>query len=304
MTPAFAQEALQPSRPAWMFRYASHLGYRSPEEPLFPAGAGGLDVERHVAFAAEIGFSGVQYALAVTRPAEERARFAAAMAAHRLEAGCLIYAPMDIARRSLWSSPERSDQDAALEQLKQAIEVASQIGARCIAILSGARPGEPLQDQQARAATLLARAVELAVPAGVVLGLETLSAHRVPDMLFHRLEDAARIVTQVDNAALRLIFDTSHIHEMDGSVVQRLRETSHLIDRVQFADHPGRVEPGAGDIDFAGVMGELRAMNYAGLIELEHGWSGHGVAGEGAGLNRLSRLERASENAAPDREAK
>ena len=287
-----------------MFRYASHLGYRSPEEPLFPASAGGLDVERHVAFAAEIGFSGVQYALAVTRPREERARFAAAMAAHRLEAGCLIYAPMDFARRPLWSSPERSDQDAALEQLKLAIEAAGQTGAHCIAILSGAQPGEALGDQQARAATLFARAADLAAPASLVLGLETLSVHRVPDMLFHRLDDAARIVTQVDNAALRLIFDTGHIHEMDGSVVQQLRETAHLIDRVQFADHPGRVEPGAGDIDFAEIMRELRAIDYAGLIELEHGWSERGVAGESAGLNRLSRLERASENAAPSRNAK
>ena len=79
----------------WHLRYASHLGYRSVEEPLFRDSVGTLDPVAHLEFAAGLGFAGVQYALARGRPQDEQARVGAALARLGLEAGCMIYTTFD-----------------------------------------------------------------------------------------------------------------------------------------------------------------------------------------------------------------
>ena len=69
----------------WTLRYASHLGYRSADAPLYPESVGSLDPVAHVEFAAGLGFSGVQYALARSRPVPEQEAVARALARHGLE---------------------------------------------------------------------------------------------------------------------------------------------------------------------------------------------------------------------------
>ena len=65
---------------AWQLRYASHLGYRSAQEPLFRASVGTLDPLAHVDYAANLGLAGVQYALARGRPTDEQDAVGAALA--------------------------------------------------------------------------------------------------------------------------------------------------------------------------------------------------------------------------------
>ena len=45
---------------AWQLRYASHLGYRSAQEPLFRASVGSLDPLAHIDYAAKLGLAGMQ----------------------------------------------------------------------------------------------------------------------------------------------------------------------------------------------------------------------------------------------------
>ena len=93
----------------WKLRYASHLGYRSVDEPLFRESVGSLDPVAHIDHAASLGFAGVQYALAMTRPADEHRRVGAALARHGLETGCMLWAGFDKVRVPLWGdgSPHR-----------------------------------------------------------------------------------------------------------------------------------------------------------------------------------------------------
>jgi hydroxypyruvate isomerase len=52
----------------WNLRYAAHLGFRSPDAPLFPASAGASDPLTQIEFAASIGFAGIQDPWFATRP--------------------------------------------------------------------------------------------------------------------------------------------------------------------------------------------------------------------------------------------
>jgi hydroxypyruvate isomerase len=42
------------------------------------------------------------------------------------------------------------------------------------------------------------------------------------------------------------------------------------IGHVQFSDHPGRHEPGTGDIDFSALFGQLDRLGYSGWVGAEY----------------------------------
>src|SRR5258708_6296230 len=124
----------------WQLRYASHLGYRSVQEPLFPASVGTLDPLAHIDYAAELGLAGVQYALARGRPIEEQAAVGAAMARHGLQTGCVIYTGFDNIRRPIWADNGPPARELLTRELALAVETAHRVGSTHIAVLSGLDP--------------------------------------------------------------------------------------------------------------------------------------------------------------------
>src|SRR3546814_5780411 len=85
---------------------------------------------------------------------------------------------------------------------------------------------------------------------GMKLCIEAVSAERLPHMLLHHFGDAIEVVREADHPAVRLIFDYAHVQAMDGDIPGHLDAGWDLIELIQLADHPGRVEPGAGELNF------------------------------------------------------
>jgi hydroxypyruvate isomerase len=276
---------------AWQLRYASHLGYRSAQEPLFRASVGTLDPLAHVDYAASLHLAGVQYALARGRPTDEQGAVGAALARRSMEAGCVIYTSFDNIRRPLWADAGSSAREALAQELTLAFETARRVGSSHIAVLSGIDPRANAKAQRAAFVDNLRWAAERAEKAGVVLLLESVDSARLPDMLLHHITDASEIAAAVDSPAVRLIFDTGHVQAMDGDVVRHLEAAWDQIAIVQLADTPGRLEPGSGEIDFAAVLGVLKRRRFHGLVELEFGWSVPGIETEQAFIERLRRLD-------------
>ena len=278
---------------AWQLRYASHLGYRSSEEPLFKGSVGSLDPLAHVEYAASIGFSGVQYALARGRPRAEQEAVGAALARRELEAGCVIYTTFNKIRQPLWSDTGHEARATLAEELALSFDTARRVGSRYLAVLSGLDPSREEKPQRAAFVENLRWAAERAEQAGMVLLLESVDRSRLPGMLLHHIADAHEMIAAVDSPSVRLIFDTAHIQAMDGDLIAHLEATWDAIAVVQLADTPGRLEPGTGDVDFAGVLGVLKRRGFRGLVELEFGWSVPGRDAEQAGLERLRQLDAA-----------
>ena len=84
----------------WNLRYAPHLGYRPPFQPLFAATVDTDDPVEHVRFAAEQGFAGVLYALARGRTPREQERVGREIADRGLEAGCVAYTTFEQLRNT------------------------------------------------------------------------------------------------------------------------------------------------------------------------------------------------------------
>lgn len=290
---------------SWRLRYASHLGYRSHDTPLYVATVGSLDATEHVDFAASLGLSGVQYALAVSRPAEERAKFATAMRRQVLETGCVIYAPPEITRAPLWNDAGARNRDEIRNRLRTAFAVANEVGSTHVAILSGADPDAPIAPQHAALIENLKQAADLAHGANVTICLEAVSNLRLKNMLLHYLSDTLEVLRKVDHPRVRLAFDTSHTQVMDGDVLAWWRESLPFADLLQRAEGPNRIEPGTGEIDFEAILEEAIRRNFRGLVELEHGWSEPSAATEKRSIEWLRSIDaRAAERVASGGESR
>jgi hydroxypyruvate isomerase len=271
----------------WKLRYASHLGYRSADTPLYLHSVGSLDPSRHVEFAADLGFAGVQYALARTRPVDEQRAVGDALRRRGLEAGCILFAPVQTAVQPLWASSDPDHRQAIVAQIDQAIDCARRIGSRHVAVIGGADPRAPLAWQQLAMVENLKWMADRAEEAGVVLCLESLSRRSLPNMLLSHVGEAYAVAKAVNSRAVRLIFDTSHVQIMDGDLLANLDACWDLIAIVQLADNPGRLEPGTGELNFPNILRRLVDRQFKGLVELEHGWSTPDATTETRGIEWL-----------------
>ena len=276
---------------AWTLRYASHLGYRASDTPLYRHIVGSLDPVAHVEFAASLGFGGVQYAMARARPVAEQEAVARALARHGLEAGCMIYTTRDKLAAPLWNRSDAETRAVLATELGGAFETAKRINSRYIAVLSGADPRLPLAYQRTALIENLRWAADLADRAGVILCIESINRRSLPNMLIHHIGDTHEIVSAVNRPSVRLIFDTAHIQAMDGDLLNHLDACWDAIALVQIADNPGRFEPGAGELNFTHILRFLHRRQYRGLVELEHDWSVASRDTEQRGIEFLRQLD-------------
>jgi hydroxypyruvate isomerase len=268
-------------------RYASHLGYRSPD-PLFVDSVGTLDPKAHIEFANLLGFAGVQYAWAAEQPAAKVERAGQALAACGMEGGSVVFAPHDVVTRPLWT--DVTARTSALGHVRHAVGIAKKVHSRTLVVLVTAHADLPLEEQRATLLDNLRAAADIAFSQNIIIGLEPMIA--LPGMLIRSCAEAYELIREVAHPGVKLVFDTGHVHDMGEDVAASFARMIGEICVLQLADQPGRVEPGAGRLNITAVLTQAIVDQFSSLIELEHGWSSPGVTGERAGLDRLIALDK------------
>lgn len=189
----------------------------------------------------------------------------------------IALAETGVALTSFCVGPRRSLVDPAqheefLAAVAATLETAKTLGRPPLVIASGfTREGVSLEEQRAEAVKALRLAAALAEEAGVVLVLEplnTIVSH--PGMFLSSTTLALDIIEEVGSPHLRLLYDVFHSTVMGEDMEEGLGGRIHLVQHVQFADNPGRNEPGTGDIDWRDTVSKLRALGYDGAIGLEY----------------------------------
>ena len=257
--------------------FTPHIGFPTPATPLFDALVGDASPEAQIAFAAAQGFRRVQDPFAAQRSEAAQLRVGAAARAAGVGLSCFVYASMERVSQPQWSALDPQGRAALEADLAEAIAIGRRIGSRHIAILTGADPARTSAEQRKAMAANLARLAERAADADMMLCVEAVNARRLPQMLLHHFADAIEVVRSAAHPAVRLIFDTAHVQAMDGDILGSMDAAWDLIDLIQLADHPGRVEPGAGELNFTRIITEIERRGFAGPVELEHGWSRPGA---------------------------
>ena len=80
---------------------------------------------------------------------------------------------------------------------------------------------------------------------------------------------AIKIVRAVGSTHVKILWDLYHMHISEGDLCGHLREGIKELGYVQLADHPGRNEPGTGEIHYNRVLNELANLGYTGYVGVE-----------------------------------
>ncbi|PRX37120.1 hydroxypyruvate isomerase [Meinhardsimonia xiamenensis] len=161
------------------------------------------------------------------------------------------------------------------------LRYAGALGPRHIHIMAGAAEGP-----EARAAFLRNLAWAAAEAPAQSLTIEPINPVDMPGYFLADFDLAAEIITEVGAPNLGLQFDAYHAHRITGDVLGTWERHRALVRHVQIADHPGRHEPGSGEIDFPAFFARLDADGYEGFVSAEY----HPAGSTAEGLGWLGKL--------------
>lgn len=242
-----------------------------------------LPLSERLARAAEAGFRGVE----VLFPYDEMAaaEMARALDRHGLSLVLLNASPGDwtAGERGLAALPGREAEFRA--GLDRAVAYARATFCPRLHVMAGlVPPGVAPAPFWRCYAENLARAAEAAPDLQILI--EPINTRiDMPGYLLDSTAAALEVIDRIGAPNLALQYDIYHMHIMeDGARPEPIRKLLPRIGHMQLADHPGRHEPGTGEIDFATLLPALDAMGYAGWIGCEYreqaglGWAADWLA--------------------------
>ena len=116
----------------------------------------------------------------------------------------------------------------------------------------------------------LAYAADLLAIDGVQLLVEPLNKYDTSDIYLYDLNEALRVIAAADRPNVALQFDIYHQARMGMDIISQLQTHIDHIGHIQFADAPGRGEPGSGAIDFYAIFSEIDKLGYSGWLGAEY----------------------------------
>jgi hydroxypyruvate isomerase len=157
------------------------------------------------------------------------------------------------------------------DQLRRAVDLACDLGCPLVNVLAGRRlPGVAEADQLRCLTDNLRWAAELAGRSGRTLVIEPINDHDIPGYLLPRVVDVLAVLDELAPNPVKLQLDTYHVVVMGDDVPDSVAAAGSRLGHVQIADHPGRHEPGTGDLDMNALFAALSAVGYSGGIGLEY----------------------------------
>ena len=182
---------------------------------------------------------------------------------------------IEIAQFTAWGFvPGMNDpkfHDKFVKEIEASVETAKKINCKKMTVVGGNdQPGMTQAQMHDNIITALKRVAPIAAAGEVMLILEPMNI-RV-DHKGHCLygsADAVRICREVNSPFVKINWDLYHMQISEGDLCGRLREGFDQVGYLQLADHPGRHEPGTGEIHYNRVLREAYELGYHDFVGLE-----------------------------------
>jgi hydroxypyruvate isomerase len=241
-----------------MPRFAANLGWLFTEQPF-------LD---RFAAARRAGFDAVEFPTPYDFPA---AQIAEKLREHSLRCN-LFNLPMgDKAKGDFGIACRPGREDEFREGVAQAIDYARALQPERINCIAGvARAGEERRELEDRLVKHLRFACDEFKRANLQMVIEPLNVTDAPGFLIPRQDDGARVIAAVGADNLGLQFDIYHVAMMGDDPSSTLARLRAIIRHIQFADVPGRGEPGSGTLPIARYFDEIDRLGYEGWVAAEY----------------------------------
>ncbi len=165
-----------------------------------------------------------------------------------------------------------ANRDAFLAGLRRSVEVAQRLGAEVLIAQAGNDlAGRSREEQRLALVGTLRGAAGILQGSGVRLGLEplnTLIDHK--GYFLSSTSEAIDIVDEVGRPEIGIVYDLYHSAVMGERIETVLAGRVEHVFHAHVADHPGRNEPGSGEVDLGARLAWLFANGYAGPVGLEY----------------------------------
>jgi hydroxypyruvate isomerase len=240
-----------------MPRFSANVGFLFGEHPL-------LD---RFAAAAAAGFTAIELA----DPYGQTAEIAARLDAHRLTCA-LFNMPMGdraAGEKGIACLPDRV---AAFRDGVAATADAARL-LRCdrVNCMAGVAPAGV--DPRALEATLVENvrfAARELRKVGVTVCLEALNTVERPGFFLSGSRQAAGLLRAIGEENVAFQLDLYHLAVMGEDLAATLERALPIVGHVQFADHPGRHEPGTGQLPLPALFAQLDRLGYRGWVGAEY----------------------------------
>ena len=254
-----------------MPRLAANLSYLFTERPF---------LDRFEA-AARCGFRAVEHQFPYTEAPESAIR--ERLRAYDLQVVLFNLPPGNEGERGLGGLPGREAEFR--EGLELALRYCRATGCPRLHAMWGVPDAETsLAESRATFVANLREAAPRAADAGVTLLVEPLNHRDNPGYPLNRQADAHALVAEVGAPNVKVQFDLYHCQIVEGDVAPKLDRwvggPDSNVGHIQIAGPPDRLEPDAGELNYAWLLPRIDALGYAGWVGCEY----RPAAGTEAGL--------------------
>ncbi len=168
------------------------------------------------------------------------------------------------------SIPDRASQFR--DNVEVAVGIGEQLGTSAFNALYGNRvEGIRPEQQDELGREQLAGAARAAQPIGATVLVESVSGPKPYPL--RTAADSVAVVEQVrkdGEANIGFLCDLFHLANNGDDVPAAVAAYADITAHVQIADWPGRGEPGTGELDLTGLLGDLVTRGYDGWVGLEY----------------------------------
>lgn len=163
------------------------------------------------------------------------------------------------------------NEDAVIEKIKEGCKVAHKLDCKLMTVVAGnVQKGMTQDEMLAQVIKTLKRAAPILEENQVTAILEPMNG-RVdhPGHCLYGSTDALRICREVDSKYVKINWDLYHMQITEGDLCGRMKDGIDQIGYLQLADHPGRHEPGTGEVHYNRVLKQAIDLGYTGYVGLE-----------------------------------
>jgi hydroxypyruvate isomerase len=113
-------------------------------------------------------------------------------------------------------------------------------------------------------------AIDAFAPLGIHTVFEAINTYDMPGFIIHNEAQMLGVLDQLNCFELLMQYDIYHMQMMGENPETFIAEHADKIGHIQFADCPGRGQPGTGRIDFERLFSAIEKSGYSGWVGAEY----------------------------------
>ncbi|RCW80022.1 hydroxypyruvate isomerase family protein [Paracoccus lutimaris] len=235
-----------------MARFAANLTYLFTELPML----------QRFAAARRAGFDGVEILFPYDLPAKE---LIAAAQESSLRFVLMNTPPPNWAGGPRGFAAEPGNETRFRSDFDRALRYAEALQVAHLHVMAGKAEGPKARETLLRNLEwACARAPEMS------LTLEPMNSSDMPGYFLDSFDLASEIIDEIDQPNLGLQFDVYQAHMIHGDVIHTWERHARNTHHIQIAGCPGRHEPRAGEINYAGFFRAVDAAGFRGWVGAEY----------------------------------